>query len=298
MTTLIRQSYGKHRVRFSKIKRSSSSSTTGQRHDFVEASVDVELEGDFAAAYTDGDNRLVVATDTCRNTIYVLAKDDPIESIESFGVTVVSHFLKQYAHVNRITVSISQQVWHRMLDSDHGFTGNDRQTPTATLIGTRLPDGKLALQITSGVKNCMIAKTTESGFSDFHRDEFRTLPDVDDRILATVMTAAWDYAPLERVPDESSAPTIQFNDCREKIHDAMLATFLNHYSRSVQETLYLMATAALEARAEIRSITLTMPNKHHIRFNLDPFGRNNENEIFVVTDEPYGYITATVGRGE
>lgn len=291
MTQLIRQSYGKHRVRFSKINRASSdpnrANDPADRHDFFEASVDVELEGDFEHAYTQGDNRLVVATDTCRNTIYVLAKDDPIHSLESFGIVVAKHFLNQYDHVSRVTISLEQQRWHRMQDSAHGFVGTDRETPTAQITGTRSSSGALVIDLSSGIRNLMIAKTTQSGFSDFHRDEFRTLPDVDDRILATVMSASWIY---------DVDPFIDFNEVRRSIGDRMLATFLDHYSRSVQETLYRMATAALESCNKVHSITLTMPNKHHIRFNLEPFGRSNENEVFVVTDEPFGYITATVGR--
>jgi urate oxidase len=57
-----------------------------------------------------------------------------------------------------------------------------------------------------------------------------------------------------------------------------------------------MAQAALAATAAIDSITLTMPNKHPIPFNLPPFDRANGNEIFVVTDDPFGFISATVNR--
>jgi urate oxidase len=41
---------------------------------------------------------------------------------------------------------------------------------------------------------------------------------------------------------------------------------------------------------------LQCPNKHRIPFNLQPFGLENKNEIFVWTDEPFGNITATVKR--
>ena len=40
-----------------------------------------------------------------------------------------------------------------------------------------------------------------------------------------------------------------------------------------------------------------MPNKHHLAFNLQPFGLENNNEIFVPTDEPFGLITGTLRRG-
>jgi len=288
MASLVRQSYGKHQVRVSKVKRTTPQDGNAGQHEFFQASVNIELEGSFEAAYTEGDNQSVIATDTCRNTVYVLAKDDPIVSLESFGVTIANHFLERYAHVERVTVTLEQQLWHRLLDSPHGFIGNDRETPTAKFVGVRNRDGSTSLSISAGITDCMLAKTTKSGFSNFHRDEFRTLPDTDDRILGTVLSAAWNYSIGDAGQD--------FNAHRSIIRDALLTTFLNHYSRSVQETLFRMASSALERCREIESITLTMPNKHHIRFNLEPFGRANDNEVFVVTDQPFGFITATVAR--
>jgi urate oxidase len=52
----------------------------------------------------------------------------------------------------------------------------------------------------------------------------------------------------------------------------------------------------LNSFSAIKAITLKMPNKHHIPANLEPFGMDNKNEIFIATDEPYGYITGTVTR--
>jgi len=275
--------YGKHRVRFSKVRRPREGKPADERHELVEASVDVELTGGFDAAFTDGDNRAVIATDTCKNTVYVLAKDDPVDTIESFGLRLAKHFLDRYDHVERCRVSIRETVWDRMGDSPHGFSARDRATPTVEVDCRRGEESVVC----AGVADLVIAKTTESGFVDFHRDEFRTLADTDDRILATQLTAVWRYA----------LPDVDFAASRRAVVDALLARFLDHYSRSVQETLYLMGGAALEACDAVAEITLTMPNKHHLLANLTPFDRENENEVFVVTDEPFGYITGTVARG-
>ena len=132
----------------------------------------------------------------------------------------------------------------------------------------------------------MIAKTTESGFENFHRDEFRTLPDTNDRIFASSVTAEWQYTTSE----------LDFTAARNKIREAMLRRFIDHYSHSVQETLMRMGTAAIEACPSVDTINLSMPNKHHILFDLQRFGRENNNDVFVVTDEPFGYISATVSR--
>ncbi|MGD9634503.1 MAG: factor-independent urate hydroxylase [Pirellulales bacterium] len=282
MTSLAFNRYGKHRVRVSKIRRPRQAAAKAERHEFVEASVDIELEGDFAASFTEGDNRNVIATDTCKNTVYVLAKDHPLDTIESFGLAIVEHFIGRYAHVTRAIASLEERVWSRLADSPFCFTAAGSSTPTTVidLVRGQSP------QVRSGFEKLLIAKTTESGFSDFHRDEFRTLPDTNDRILATELSTVWTY----------DSTTVDFAKFRVAIVDALVKRFTDHYSRSVQETLYLMGQAALAACPVVKGITLTMPNKHHLLANLAPFGRTNENEVFVATDEPFGYITGTVAR--
>jgi urate oxidase len=52
----------------------------------------------------------------------------------------------------------------------------------------------------------------------------------------------------------------------------------------------------LAAAAEIRNVRLRLPNKHRIPFNLQPFGLENTNDIFVWMDEPFGDISAVVER--
>lgn len=279
---LAKHTYGKHRVRVSKVRRPRKAAPKNEMHEFVEVSVDVELQGGFDAAYLKGDNRAVVATDTCKNTIYVLAKDDPMTSIESFGKTVAQHFLDEYDHVTACRVMLEERVWNRLLESPHSFVASGGMTPTATVSQSRGEEP----QVSAGLEQLLIAKTTETGFADFHQSRYRTLPDTDDRILATDVTARWDYAGSQ----------VDYVAARQAIVEALLAKFIDHYSRSVQETLYMMGEAALAACSAATEITLTLPNKHHILADLARFGMENENEVFVVTEEPFGYISATVAR--
>lgn len=271
--------YGKHQVRVSKIRRTG---TDGSKHEFIDASVNIELEGAFEAAFTEGNNQSVIATDTCKNTVYILAKDTEYETIETFALAIAKHFIDRYDHISQARITATEQIWDRLLESPHAFVARNKMTPTAEVLLSR---GE-APRIRSGLKHLTIAKTTESGFVDFHDDDFRTLPDTDDRILATEMAASWEYHSNE----------VDFGTKRSEIISALMARFIDHYSRSVQETLYFMGQAAIDACEEINSITLTMPNKHHLLANLAPFNRENKNEIFVVTDEPFGYISGTVSR--
>jgi len=279
---LASHSYGKHRVRVSKISRRHQAAANTEQHRFAEASVDVELEGAFETAYTRGDNRAVIATDTCKNTVYALAKDHPLDAIESFGLAIAEYFVSEFSQVDRCHVRLTERVWSRLLDSPHAFIASETATPTAEVTLTR----GVEPIIRAGIEHLLIAKTTESGFSDFDESEFRTLADTDDRILATDLSASWWY----------TTATNDYAADRVAVVSALLRRFTDHYSRGVQETLHLMGQAALDACPAVKQITLSMPNKHHHLADLTPFGRENENEVFVATDEPYGYIKATIVR--
>src|SRR5262245_12864601 len=102
------QSYGKSHVRLSRVFRD------GSRHEIHQWAISIALEGDFASAYTEADCSQVVATDTMKNTVYVLAERHAVRSMEAFAHLLASHFLKQYAHVATATVRCQGQPWSRM----------------------------------------------------------------------------------------------------------------------------------------------------------------------------------------
>jgi len=112
----------------------------------------------------------------------------------------------------------------------------------------------------------------------------RTLPDTDDRIFATEVSACWAYT--------EAGDDITFTLIRQ----TLLESFATHKSLGVQHTLHAMGEAALNACPGIDEITLTMPNRHRLLMNLTPLSRDNPNEIFVATDEPHGLITGTLRR--
>jgi urate oxidase len=117
-------------------------------------------------------------------------------------------------------------------------------------------------------------------------DELTTLKPTNDRLFCTAVTAEWRYI----------VPALAFDTMRSALREAMIKTFANHKSKSVQETLYEMGKSALERVAEVDQIDLTMPNKHCLLVDLARFGQDNPNEIFVPTDEPAGHIQARVRR--
>jgi urate oxidase len=279
---IVSNHYGKSDVRLTKVVR------RGAHHELFEFSVDVQLIGDFAASYTAGDNRKIVATDSMKNMVYVLAKENDFNSPEAFAILLAEHFPRTYEQVSGTIVTVRQTSWSRIaLDGkphDHAFVsgGAELHTATATVAGR----GAMPA-VTGGVSDLLVLKTTNSAFRDFVTDRYRTLKDTDDRIFATSVTATWDYL---------SVAITDFVAAHDRIRNAMLRVFATHMSYAVQETMHEMGKAALDAASEIHRISLRLPNKHRIPFNLQPFGLENNNEIFVWTDEPFGDISVELNR--
>ena len=244
------------------------------------------LRGEFESSYTGSDNSLVVATDTMKNTIHVLAKEKLGSENEEFGRKIGEHFLKTYPQVSLVEVSLSEHCWERLETGGkphpHAFTEKSAAKPFCHVTCSRDAGPK----VESGIENLLIMKSTGSGFAGFFKDRYTTLAETEDRILATRLKAVWSY---QTSPASHSATNAQ-------ILSAMLDEFARQFSPSVQATLFEMGKAALRAASEISKITLIMPNQHCLLVNLAPFGVGNENELFVPTDEPQGVIEGTVTR--
>jgi urate oxidase len=280
MPKLVSNRYGKARVRVLKILRE------GAVHTIKEIEAAALLEGDFATSYTAGDNSKVVATDTIKNTINVLAKEHLGHEIERFAISLGEHFLKEYAQVRSAKIDISERDWRRMeiagKPHPHSFASGGEAR-----MFTRVVCGRDSRTIQSGIRDLVILKSTGSGFENYPRDEFTTLRETSDRILATSFSATWTF---EKLPKNC-------REANELILSAMLKVFAENFSPSAQTTLFQMGEAALATCPEIGHVDLAMPNKHCLLIDLSPFGLENKNEVFVPIDEPHGQIEASVARG-
>ena len=271
-------SYGKSSVRLLRVARQEG------RHDIKELTVAIRFEGDFEAAHTKGDNRKILPTDTMKNTVYALARQHSIETVEEFGLHLVEHFITYNAQVSRVRIKIDEQPWTRL---PHGgkphataFTRAGGEKRTALLIGTR--EGTT---IRAGVDDLVVLKTTDSAFEDFLRDPFTTLKEDRNRILATAIQADWLYPGDE----------VEFGPVWHGVRQLLLETFAEHKSFSLQHTLYAMGEAVLNNFENVLEI-LSLPNKHFNLVDLAPLGMDNPAEVFLPTDEPHGSIEATLRK--
>lgn len=279
MARLVRHTYGKDGIRLAKISRS------GDVHTFHDLTVRLMLEGDFSAAYVDGDNSTTLPTDTMRSTAYVVAQDESLDEVERYAEAVIRKLLTSTPRATSGRAEVVEHRWDRMVidgvEHPHSFRGAPAVN-TATVVVER--DGPVT--VTSGLDELVVAKTTGSSYCGFLTDELTVLAPTDDRILATAVTSSWTW----------NAVPASYPAARRVVQQTYEAVFAQLDSRAVQQTLHAMATAALDAVPEIEQVSIRMPNRHHVGVDLTPFGRENHNEIFVVTDRPFGVIEGTVAR--
>jgi urate oxidase len=280
MIELAENRYGKSRVRLMKVTRGPKG------NELREWTVRVLLTGDFDTAHYDGDNSKILPTDTMKNTVYSLARTSSAIAMEDFAKELVDFLLRRNPQVSSVSVAVESAVWKRL-------TVDGKPHPTAFMRGsaevqtTTVSRGRTdTFSIVSGLKDLIVMKTADSAFEGYIKDDLTTLKETGDRLFCTAVAAEWRY----------SVATLAFDAMRVALREAMLRTFANHKSKSVQETLYAMGKSALERVAEADQIDLVMPNKHCLLVDLERFGQDNPNEIFVPTDEPAGHIEARVRR--
>jgi urate oxidase len=279
MAKLSADSYGKSAVRLTKVTR------RGDVHDLTEMSVDIELRGEFTRCYTRGDNSMVIPTDTQKNTVYALAKKHNFDSIEQFAKILSRHFIDNFSHITSATVSISESLWNRIplngKPHDHAFIGGGSEMRDCVAETSRK-----GTKINGGISGMTVLKTTRSGFVNYIKDQYTTLKETTDRIFATIVQATWTY----------NTPDCDYNKAYSSIRDAFVRVFAEHNSLAAQQTLFAMGEEALRVCSVVDEVDLVLPNQHRLLANLQPFGMENANEIFVATSEPFGKICGTIRR--
>lgn len=277
---IIHDNYGKCRVRLMKIARQ------GERHELQNLTVKIAFEGDFTEVHTVGDNSQALPTDTMKNTVYTLAhQTQEIEEIETFGLRLANYFLTNNPQVTRVIIEIDEHGWTRINvggePHQHSFVKGSDEKRTAIISQTRS-----GATVESGVEDLIVLKTTRSSFVGFIKDQYTTLPEATDRIFATSIKAIWRYANTDAATREAW----------RGIRQMILETFAEHDSLSVQHTLYAMGEAVLEKFSDITEIAFSLPNIHCLPIDFTRFGLENDNRIFVPTDEPHGLIEARLSR--
>jgi urate oxidase len=278
--------YGKAENRVVRIYRDNA------RHEIRDLNVSTVLRGDFADAYTAGDQSKVLPTDSQKHTAYAFAKRPGVQTIEDYALALAAHFVNETDPVDSARIEVEEYAWQRVsigrTEHDYTWTRKGPEVRTATVTVAGKGDDQRGWVI-GGVQDLVLLKSTGSEFADFLTDDFTTLEPTHDRMLATSIVAQWRF---------TATTGVDWDEVYNGIRAKLVETFATLHSKALQQTLFAMGTAALEACPVLAEVRLAAPNKHHFDYDLGRFGIENHGEVFHADDRPYGLIHATVARAD
>jgi urate oxidase len=257
------------------------------RHEIRDVNVSTSLRGDFADAHVTGDQAKVLPTDTQKNTCFAFAKLKGIGEIEDYALDLGRHFVDDIEPVDGARIEVDEYAWDRVVvgGQEHDHAWVRRGGEVRTTIVTVEAD---STWVVSGVRDLTMLKSTGSEFRGYLKDEYTTLAETHDRVLATSLTARWRYAGID----------LPWGPVYVDVRRILVERFAQLHSFALQQTLWEMGKGVLELHPEIVEIKLSAPNKHHFLVDLAPFGVDNSGEVFHAADRPYGLIACTVTRDD
>ncbi|MDY7556770.1 factor-independent urate hydroxylase [Cryobacterium sp. 10C3] len=226
-------------------------------------SVSTALRGDFASAHLAGDQLNVLPTDTQKQTAYSFAKEKGLLSIENYGLDLAAHFVDTVEPVHTARVEIEEFAWQRVLidgsEHDHTWVRRGQEVRTAAItVEGRGADRRT--WVVGGLKDLVILKSTGSEFAGFMQDPYTLLQPTSDRVMATSLTAGWRF----------STTDVDWEATYDGIKQVLVTQFATVHSLALQQTLYEMGRAVLEAFPVVAEVRLSAPNKHHFLYDLSP----------------------------
>ncbi|MGH2491892.1 MAG: factor-independent urate hydroxylase [Candidatus Limnocylindria bacterium] len=243
--------YGKTRVIFFRLAKRSAPPFA--------ASVTIDVFGErFAAAYTEGDNREVVATDTMKNFVYATAADFSGRSLEAYVAFLGQRLLETYPQMERIRASAHEVPLdpghHVESGSDVVFRMTRGDVAMAEANFERAGDQITVTGVRSGIEGLRLLKTTGSSFAAFARDRYTSLPELADRPLTIRMDVHWRYTDArDAVEGPRHVPV-------EHVRKALEHTFHEFDSRSIQQLVHVMGLALLKGFPSLGEIEFAAEN--------------------------------------
>ena len=227
----------------------------------------------FVPSYTEGDNSMVVATDSMKNFIHKTALDYEADGLEDFLVELGTSFTDRYEHVETVRLHAHEAVF----------------APRAGNVFQRLYDDYAFADVfihsdgdrreRSGRKGLHLVKLRGSSFADFIRDEYTTLPDAHDRPLFVHMDVSWHNADYGRRADG------------ERLREHLMGTFADFKSESIQHLVHEMGARALSEFPEIDNIAFRAENRL-----WDKAQEQEGTTVYTDARPPFGIITLSLDR--
>jgi urate oxidase len=239
----------------------------GRENTLAAAEIEVIVHGtQFLDAYTKGDNRLVVATDTMKNFIHATSLTARCRTLEEWLLEVGTAFLDTYPHMERLTMVGGELPFPAaIVPGEGGFEASDRlfsrdrcDAGSARLELARAADGSVVItDHESGRRDLQLIKTTGSAFADFARDEHTTLPERRDRPLYIWLDIGWRYTDASHAVLADPSRYV----AAEQVADLAVAVFHEFVSLSIQHLVNEIGARMLERWPQLAEVSFDAQNR-------------------------------------
>lgn len=256
----------------------------GDRHDPRDLTVSFRFEGEFVAAFVQGQSDGLLPGETIKNIVHAAARRHGADEIEALALALAAEVIERQPRISKVRVEIAETRWQRL------EAGGKTQAQTF-LLGS--PEERTAIVTSNGKQMSVVSGIDQltvmrsAGFAPPRQtDKDDGKSDGLQPLLVGVLSVRWTY----------TSGDVTFGVYRQAVRNAVVETFAWHASQSVQHVLYAIADVVLSTCDEIMEITLAFHERPYRPADLFSTGTENPDELFVVVDEPLGVVEVTVER--
>jgi len=278
------------------------SAFTGQNNNLFATELHIEVFGnEFLPSYTEGDNSMVVPTATMTNFALNKTREYKGATQEGLLYFLGESFLNQYEQMESLRLSLKELPFipaqitgdsgATVEESDRLFAPNFDSYHTASLDIERGDDGIVVTGHECGRLNMKLIKLTGSAFADFPRDEFTTLPSLEDRLLYIFMDMGWRYSDVSDAVSDDHSKYI----APQQVYDHVRDTFHDFVSMSIQHLVWEMGMRLLKTFPQMGEVWFVAQNR---KWDTASEIEGEDAKVFMDPRPPFGEIKIKISRDD
>ncbi|MGF9712310.1 urate oxidase [Paenibacillus sp. JMULE4] len=284
------------------VRRIPESGFIGSDNVIFALNVNIAVQGDaFLPSFTEGDNSLVVATDSMKNLILRHAADYDGCTVEGFLLHISRIFLSKYPQMTTIRIRADRIPFETLpvpgpqgdlIESGLVYRRSHNDHSSAALTVERSGEGIVVTGHQCGVSDLQLIKVKGSSFAGFVRDEYTTLPESHDRPLFIWLNIVWKYGKVEDVisPGEESYVA------SEQIRDIAHTVFHEQNSPSIQHLIYHIGLRILSRFPQLSEVRFESNNRTWETVVEEISG--SEGRVYTEPRPPYGFQGFTMTQAD
>ncbi|TXC91520.1 urate oxidase [Metabacillus litoralis] len=250
-------------------------------------------------SFAEGDNELVVATDSMKNFIQKHLAYYKGNTIEGFLKFVAHRFLQTYSHIESIKLSAEEVPFQPsvVLDDDEYqssklvFNRSRNEQGTSYLHANKdEKDNVDVMSVISGIKDLQLIKISGNSFTGYIHDEYTTLPESNNRPLFIYLNINWNYGNIQDAFGELPEKYV----AAEQVKDIATTVFHHLETKSIQHLIYQIGLRILVRFPQLSDVTFQSQNRTWETV-VDQI-EGSSSKVYTEPKPPFGFQGFTITR--